>query len=128
MSLYLFQSIKTDFRSVETHFKKSYLNCSNKLFQNFSKLFSLSPTWQGSTKIFLSFSSKFLARFFSPQAGMSILPFVLHCFSHFHALSHGFWVIFELCIIWDFCLIKPCFMNLINGICCYNDVFMIYIG
>ena len=23
---------------------------------------------------------------------MSILPFLLHCFSIFHALSHGFWV------------------------------------
>ena len=33
-------------------FKKSDLTCSNKLFQNFYKLFSLSPTWQGSTKIF----------------------------------------------------------------------------
>ena len=33
---------------------------------NFSKLFPLSPNRQGFTKIFLSFSSKFLARFLSP--------------------------------------------------------------
>ena len=42
------------------------------LFQIFLKLSSLSPTWQGSTEDFLSFSTKFFARFFSPKAGQDL--------------------------------------------------------
>ena len=36
------------------------------LFQNFFKLSSFFPTWQGFTEDFLSFSTKFFTRFFSP--------------------------------------------------------------
>ena len=55
------------------------------LFIYFFKLFSLSPTWQGSTEDFLSFSTKFFARFFSPKAGKTFIPFLLLLFSWFHA-------------------------------------------
>ena len=49
----------------------------------------------------------------------------------FHVCMHKFMHFFEifgLCINWDFCLIKPYFMKLINGFCCYIDIFMIYDG
>ena len=68
-SLCLFRSIETVFRSIETRessFKKFRFDLFKTLFQNFSKLFSLSPTRQGSIEIFLSFSSNFLARILSP--------------------------------------------------------------
>ena len=45
----------------------------------------------------------------------------------FHVCMHLF-EIFGLCINWDFCLIKPYFMKLVNGFCCYIDIFMIYDG
>ena len=49
----------------------------------------------------------------------------------FHVCMHKFMHLFEifgLCINWNFCLIKPYFMKLINGFCCYIDIFMIYDG
>ena len=56
VSLCLFRSIKIDFRSIETRessfSKKLIFDLFKHLFQNFSKLFSLSPTRQGSTDIF----------------------------------------------------------------------------
>ena len=55
------------------------------LFIYFFKLSSLSLTWQGSTEDFLSFSTKFFARFLSPKAGKTFIPFLLHLFSCFHA-------------------------------------------
>ena len=61
------------------------LTCSftfSKLFQIF---LSLSPTWQGSIEDFLSFSTKFFARFFSPKAGKTFIPLLLLLFSWFHA-------------------------------------------
>ena len=55
------------------------------LFQKFFQLFSLSPTRQSKIFHFLSFSSKSIARFSSPKVGKSILPFLLHFISWFHA-------------------------------------------
>ena len=55
------------------------------LFQNFFKLSSLSLTWQGSTEDFLSFSTKFFVRFFSPKAGKIFIHLLLLLFSWFHA-------------------------------------------
>ena len=55
------------------------------LFIYFFKLSSLSPTWQGSTEDFLSFSTKLFARFFSPKADKTFIPFFLLLFSWFHA-------------------------------------------
>ena len=60
------------------------------LFIYFFKLSSLSPTWQGSIEDFLSFSTKFFARFFSPKAGKTFIPLILLLFSWFHAYSHVF--------------------------------------
>ena len=88
VSLCLVRLIEPVFRSIE-HCESGFLKHGSWLFQKFflafQTSFSLSPTRQGSTKNFLSFSSKFLARFLSPLAGMSILRFLLHYFSHFHA-------------------------------------------
>ena len=107
-----FRSIESVFRSIEIAFKnfsepllgsidrtyfsinrtswiKFFLNTVfdsfKTLFQNFFKLSSLSPTWQGSTEDFLSFSTKFFARFFSPKAGKTFIPLILLLFSWFHA-------------------------------------------
>ena len=53
-------------------------------FKTFSN-FPLSPTWQGSTEDFLSFSTKFFARFFFPKASKTFIPLLLLLFSWFHA-------------------------------------------
>ena len=66
-------------------FKKLRLDCFKLTFSNFPLSLSLSPTWQGSTEDFLSFSAKLFARFFSPKAGKTFIPFLLHLFSCFHA-------------------------------------------
>ena len=66
-------------------FKITHIWLVHILFQNFFKLFSLSLTWQGSTEDFLSFSTKFFARFFSPKAGKTFIPLLLLLFSWFHA-------------------------------------------
>ena len=55
------------------------------LFQKFFQLFSLSPTRQSKIIQFLLFSSESFARFSSPKAGTSILPFFLHFISCLHA-------------------------------------------
>ena len=55
------------------------------LFIYFFKLSSLSPTWQGSIEDFLSFSTKFFARFFFPKASKTFIPLLLLLFSWFHA-------------------------------------------
>ena len=47
-------------------FKNSVLTCSNIFSKLFYTFFSHSPTRQGSTKIFLLFSSKILTKFLSP--------------------------------------------------------------
>ena len=69
VSLCLVRLIEPVFRSIEIVnqvFKKFRFDLFKPLFQKLFKPLSLSPTRQGSTKNFLSFSSKFLARFLSP--------------------------------------------------------------
>ena len=71
VSFCLFRSIEIDFRSIENRkwaffFFKSDLDYFKSSFSKVFQHFSLSPTRQGSTKNFLSFSSKFLAKFLSP--------------------------------------------------------------
>ena len=69
MSFCLFNQSKLIFdqsKIVNELFKKLRFDLFKHLFQNFSKPFSLSLTQQRSTEIFLSFSSKFLAKFLSP--------------------------------------------------------------
>ena len=65
--------------------KNSDLTCSSTFSKLFQTFLSLSLTWQGSTKDFLSFSAKFFARFFSPKAGKTFIPLLLLLFSWFHA-------------------------------------------
>ena len=85
ISLCLVRLIEPVFRSIEhresSFFLNTVFNSFKTLFQNFFKLSSLSPTWQGSIKDFLSFSTKFLARFFSPKAGKTFIPLLLLLFS-----------------------------------------------
>ena len=68
ISLCLVRLIEPVFRSIEHRESSFFLNTVfdsfKTLFQNFFKLSSLSPTWQGSTEDFLSFSTKYFARFF----------------------------------------------------------------
>ena len=93
------------------------------LFQNFFKLLFLSSIWTSTILKFLSFSTKFFARFSSPKAGMSIIPFLFHLFSVLHALKGYFrtmhklgflmfqalfceidqWVLLIYCYIHDLC-------------------------
>ena len=80
-SLCLFRSIETR----ESGFLKRQIGLFQSHFFKLFKLSSLSSTWLGSTMDFLSFSSKFFARFLSLKAGKSLLPFLLHFISWFHA-------------------------------------------
>ena len=98
----VFRSIKIAFKNFSEHLPSSIdRTCFsinriswikfflNTVFDSFKTLFqtflSLSPTWQGSTEDFLSFSTKFVARFFSPKAGKTFIPLILLLFSWFHA-------------------------------------------
>ena len=104
-------------------FKKSSLTDSDLFFKSSFQTFLLSPTWQGSTTIFLSFSSSIFARFSFLKAGKTILSLLLVLFLCFHAfkgyfqtsLNLGFlliqgyfseidhWVLLGYCYIHDCC-------------------------
>ena len=102
VSHYLFQSIEIDFRSVKNHelgFLKTEFDLFKLTFQKFFKLFFLSLTWQRLFLKFISFSTDLFACFSSLQASKSILPFLLHLFSCFHAFCWDFWTY----SFWDFC-------------------------
>ena len=112
-------------------FKKTQIWLVHLLFQNFFKLssFSLSPTWQSSTKDFLLFSTNFFLKVFSlPRPVRPLHP--LFCF-YFHDFMHKlmhFNGIFGTFHIWDFCWINPLYLKLIIGFCSYIVIFMIYVG
>ena len=72
----------------------------SKVFQTF---LSLSPIWIRLILNFLLFSSGLFARFSSLQAGKSIIPYLLHLFSCFHAFFHAFCWDFRTYSFWDFC-------------------------
>ena len=94
MSLCLFRSIETNFRSIENResgFQKIRFDLLKSLFQNFFKLLFLSPIRTSTILYFFSFLTKFFARFSSLKASMSIIPFLFHLFSIFHALKGYFW-------------------------------------
>ena len=89
VSLCLFRLIEIVFGSIEYR-ESGFLKFSVWLVQNtfskvFFQLFFLSPTRQSKIIQFLSFSSENFARFSSPKAGKSILPFLLHFISCLHA-------------------------------------------
>ena len=76
------------FRSIENHvgrFLKPDFQMGQTLFQKVFSLFSLHTTQSRKIFIFLSFSICLFARFSSLQARKSILPFLLHFISCFHA-------------------------------------------
>ena len=86
--------IELVFRSIE-HCVSGFLKIVLWLIQlTFSKPFqlflSLSPTWQGSTKIFCHFSSLIFARFSSLKASKTILSLFLVLFWCFNAFFHAF--------------------------------------
>ena len=89
VSFCLFRLIETVFQSIE--FRDSgFLEFNVWLIQNtfskvFFQLFSLSPARQSKIIQFLSFSSESFAKFSSPKASKSILPFLLHFISCLHA-------------------------------------------
>ena len=93
MSLCLVRLIEPVFRSIEdciSGFLKTVLWLFQNIFFKSFSTFLLSPTWQGSTTIFLSFFSKIFARFSSLKAGKTILSLILFLFSCFHAFFHAF--------------------------------------
>ena len=116
MSLCLVRLIEPVFRSIE-HRVSGSLKTILWLFQSsFSKVFqlflSLSPTWQGYTQIFLSFSSLIFARFFSVKAGKTILSLFLVLFSCFHAFFHAFKEYFRTSLNLGFLLVQGYFSEI----------------
>ena len=93
VSLCLVRLIKPIFRSIE-HRVSAFFKKSLWLIQTFFKssfqTFLLSPTWQGSTTNFLSFSFSIFARFSSLKVDKTILSLFLVLFSCFHAYFHAF--------------------------------------
>ena len=81
-----FRSIEPNFQSIENRIK-SFSNliftCSNLLFKKFSKLSVSIRLGQGFNQIFLPLSSILFARFFSPKANKTFIPFLLHLFTCF---------------------------------------------
>ena len=115
MSLCLVRLIEPVFRSIEDRIS-GFLKTILLLFQNiFFKSFStflLSPTWQGSTTLFLSFSSKIFARFSSLKAGKTFLSLLLFLFSCFHAYFHAFKGHFRTSIDLGFLMIQGLFSEI----------------
>ena len=85
VSLCLVRLIEAVFQSIEHCESSFFLTQCLTHSKHFFKLSFLSPTWQGSTQDFLSFSTKFFARFFSPKASKTFIPLLLLLFSWFHA-------------------------------------------
>ena len=132
MGLCLFRLIETVFRSIEyresVFFLIQCLTRSKHFFKSFFN-FSLSlRLGKAKSSNFCRFPSNLLQGFPLPKPVSPIYP--SFC-TLFHVCMHKFMHLFEifrLYINWDFCLIKPYFMKLINGFCCYIDIFMIYDG
>ena len=127
MSLCLVRLIEPVFRSIEhrisVFFLKQFFDCFKTSFSKSFSTFLLSPTWQGSTTNFLSFSSSIFARFSSLKDGKTILSLLLFLFSYFHAFKGYFrtsldlrflliqgsfseidhWVLLGYCYIHDCC-------------------------
>ena len=107
--------------------KKSDLDLLKPHFSKVLKLFSLSLRFElGSTSNFCHFLPKFLQGF---PLSKSVCPYYPLLFIYFQFYMHFFmhWrVIFGPCINWGFWCIKPYFVKLINGFCCYIDIFLNY--
>ena len=81
-------------------------------FKSSFQTFLLSPTWQGSTTNFLSFSSSIFARFSSLKASKTILSLFLVLFSCFHAFFHAFKGYFRTSLDLGFLLIQGYFSEI----------------
>ena len=120
MSLCLVRLIEPVFRSIEhciSGFLKQFFDCFKISFSKSFSTFLLSPTWQGSTTNFLSFSSSIFARFSSLKPVRQFYPsfcFYFHVFMHFFMHLKGIFGPFES---WDFCWFKAVFLKLIIGFC-----------
>ena len=115
MSLYLIQLIEPDFRSIEdriSSFLKQFFDCFKSSFSKSFSTFLLSPTWQGSTSHFLSFSSSIFVRFSSLKAGMTILSLLFVLFSWFHAFFHAFRGYFWTSLFLGFLMIQGLFSEI----------------
>ena len=87
-----FWLIESVFWSIENRVE-NFLKIDFHVFKlTFSKVFnffSLYTTWSRLQPIFLSFSTILFARFFSPKACKTFIPFLLHLFSLFmHQIMH----------------------------------------
>ena len=100
--------------------------CSN-TFQKFQTLFLFLFDRSRHPTKFLSFSSDIFARFFSPKAGKTILPFLFLLFSIFMHFCRAFGDIFEPKGIWDFWCFKPFLSNLINGFLLWDTIKLILV-
>ena len=85
------------------------------LFQNFFKLFSLSPTWQGSTEIFCRFPSFFLQGISLPTPVCTYYPFFFIHFLFYMHFSCIEGLFSDLAFFWGFWWFKPYFLKLIIG-------------
>ena len=78
-----------DQKSCKEIFLKLIFTCSNSLFQKFFNFFSLYKTRSRLQSNFLLFSTILFARFFSPMASKTFIPFILNLFSLFmHQIMH----------------------------------------
>ena len=87
-----FRPIESVFRLIENHVE-NFLKTDFHVFKlTFSKVFNFFSLYRTRSRLqstFLSFSSVLFARFFSPKAGKTFLPFLLHLFSLFmHQIMH----------------------------------------
>ena len=87
-----FRPIESVFQLIENrveNFLKTDFHVFKLTFSKVFNFFSLYRTRSRLQSTFLSFSSILFARFFSPKAGKTFLPFLLHLFSLFmHQIMH----------------------------------------
>ena len=116
------------FRSIEhrvSAFLKRVLWLIQTFFKSSFQTFLFSPTWQGYTTNFLSFSSFIFARFSSLKADKTILSLFLVLFSCFHAYFHAFKGNFRTSIDLGFSMIQGLFSEIDHGVLlgyCYIHV------
>ena len=115
------------FRSIESRIESFLKTFLFHVFKHFSKLFLSLFDWSRHPTNFLSLSSDLFARFFSPKADKTILPFLFHLFSSFMHFSHAYSGNFKLKDFWDFCFLKPFLSKLINGFLLWDAINMILV-
>ena len=100
------------------------------MFKHFSNLSKLSLSLFDRSRHptnFLLFSSDLFARFFSPKAGKTILPFLFHLFSSFMHFCHAYSGNFEPKEFGVFVDLKPFLSRLINRFLLWDAINMILV-